>query len=374
MQNKVTKFSRWPVFHDEQVGKTYNQASLTTTNPWALIRGCINRNLPSESHEQEIALPLADQAEFFFDAQARTDKWAAKSLLLYYSAMNLVKTCLIVRGNIKGTKSIKERGGFRHGVESDYTEGPDDDPIRKSTITINRSRGGKTPIEIFDEFLRLFNCHIRRNVKMRIKLVEILPQIVTGHKLWSHFLSAKERFIPIESLDFLIQPENRSIRIVGTVKVKDSKRISGTHRGSIIFSGLNPKTEITNAQREMDYWTFSLPPKKYKEYSTDMLNKAAETVKNQLWSVVTSSHPYRKYYLYVTDSKRKSVMPQLASMYGIMFFLGSVSRYRPHFFNKLMKSKYGPLIIEFLTSIPNQFLYLMASEIAMRDISRPAVI
>lgn len=374
MQNKNTKFSLWPVKQESFSKRTYNQASFTTTNPWALIRGCIDKNLASKSSEKEIAQPLADQAEFFFTAQAATDKLAAKSLLLYYSAMNLVKTCLIVRGNIKGAKDIKERNGFRHGIESDFTEGSADDPIKNSIITIKRSRGGKSQIEIFDEFLRLFNCHIRRRAKIRIKLTDILPQVVTGHKLWSHFLGEKDYFLPLEKLEFFVQPEIKKICVLGKIKITDSRRISGTHFESITNSGLSNKTEIINAEPEADCWSFKLPSKRYTVYSTDMLEKIAGDIRNQVWSVVTSTHPYRKYYFYAIGTERETVMPQLASMYAIMFFLGSVSRYRPHFFNRLLKSKYGPLINEFLTSVPNQFLYLMASEIAMRDVSRPAVI
>jgi len=57
-----------------------------------------------------------------------------------------------------------------------------------------------------------------------------------------------------------------------------------------------------------------------------------------------------------------------------MFFLGSVTRYNPLYFDDLLESRYGPLIETFISESPMQFLYLMASEILEREVSKPAII
>ena len=44
-------------------------------------------------------------------------------------------------------------------------------------------------------------------------------------------------------------------------------------------------------------------------------------------------------------------------IYVIMFFLGSVTRYNPYFFDTLMDEKEQWLISEFLNTQPKQFLY-----------------
>jgi hypothetical protein len=67
-------------------------------------------------------------------------------------------------------------------------------------------------------------------------------------------------------------------------------------------------------------------------------------------------------------------LPQLASLYLLMFFLGSVTRYFPLYFDDLLDSRYGPLFETFVTETPMQFLYLMASEILGREVSKPAIV
>jgi hypothetical protein len=57
-----------------------------------------------------------------------------------------------------------------------------------------------------------------------------------------------------------------------------------------------------------------------------------------------------------------------------MFFLGSVTRYSPGYFEDLLDSKYGPLFATFISESSLQFLYLMASEILAREVSKPVII
>ena len=46
-----------------------------------------------------------------------------------------------------------------------------------------------------------------------------------------------------------------------------------------------------------------------------------------------------------------------------MFFLGSVTRYSPLYFEDLLESKYGPFFDTFISESPEQF-YLVASDIS----------
>jgi len=54
--------------------------------------------------------------------------------------------------------------------------------------------------------------------------------------------------------------------------------------------------------------------------------------------------------------------------------LGSVTRYRPHQFERIAQGSFGPHIQEIIATVPSQFLYIMASRFAKRDVTRPAVI
>jgi hypothetical protein len=68
------------------------------------------------------------------------------------------------------------------------------------------------------------------------------------------------------------------------------------------------------------------------------------------------------------------VLPQLASMYAVMFFLGSVTRYRPEQFENILDSPYGAQIENMLHEIPGQFLFLMASEFLNREVAKASIV
>jgi YaaC-like Protein len=61
-------------------------------------------------------------------------------------------------------------------------------------------------------------------------------------------------------------------------------------------------------------------------------------------------------------------------MYITTFFLGSITRYRPHQFQRLLNSQYGAQIEAILNEMPLQFVYLMASEFLKRDVSKAAIV
>jgi hypothetical protein len=66
-----------------------------------------------------------------------------------------------------------------------------------------------------------------------------------------------------------------------------------------------------------------------------------------------------RYYLYPgTD-----ILRQPCSIYAVMFYLGSIVRYKPQRFASLVGTKYHWLIEEFLQVAPKQFVALIINEI-----------
>jgi hypothetical protein len=98
-------------------------------------------------------------------------------------------------------------------------------------------------------------------------------------------------------------------------------------------------------------------------------------MKNRVWETVKIASPYRKPYVYCCPTgERRSRLPQMLSIYLLMFFFGQVTRYSPLYFEDLLESKYGPFFDTFISESPMQFLYLMASDILNREVSKPAII
>ncbi|HEX8207576.1 MAG TPA: YaaC family protein [Solirubrobacteraceae bacterium] len=94
-----------------------------------------------------------------------------------------------------------------------------------------------------------------------------------------------------------------------------------------------------------------------------------------LWRVVSAvpGSTYRRYYLCLTPPAEVR-LPQLASLWALFFYFGSVVRYRPHLFGTLLQAEYGAFVSEFISSQPEQMVYLLASELCQREIARPAIV
>jgi YaaC-like Protein len=57
--------------------------------------------------------------------------------------------------------------------------------------------------------------------------------------------------------------------------------------------------------------------------------------------------------------------------YLVMFYFGSVARYRPTHLNKILQGKYAWDIEEFFATQPRQFLYLVANCLLKQEVVRP---
>jgi YaaC-like Protein len=89
-----------------------------------------------------------------------------------------------------------------------------------------------------------------------------------------------------------------------------------------------------------------------------------------VYSILTS----QGYRHYIGNFSPKETFPQLPATLGIMFYLGSITRYKPYDFDKIIDGKYSWLVNEFLKTQPMQFLYCLASFLSGVDVVRPYAI
>ena len=77
---------------------------------------------------------------------------------------------------------------------------------------------------------------------------------------------------------------------------------------------------------------------------------AIELVKPRLWRAITVEQPFRRYYVYLSDPAEARVLQPL-SVYALMFYLGSVTRYNPPLLRVMMEGRYGAFLREFLAAV-----------------------
>ena len=68
------------------------------------------------------------------------------------------------------------------------------------------------------------------------------------------------------------------------------------------------------------------------------------------------------------------MVPPWVSIYSVLFWLGSLTRYQPVALLEILEGSYGPFFREYLATQPSQLLYLLASEFKQQDVAKAAVV
>jgi hypothetical protein len=345
-------FSFWPVTRGR---RRYGlQHSVFAMSPWAVLQGAVVARCDTATRPEAAAF-LA-QAENFYTA-AQSGILAANPLLLYYAFLNLVKTLILTSRT--STSLVEARHGLmeRRNPTVDELAGAEiaviDEPSRPSVFPLLARALGFTPPPHGTQ----------------VRILDLFPEVVVGHRLWRQAGGA-ERFVsaaPVLAHD----PGGQTVWANIFVEQSDLARFNITHREVLEYSLAGQYREV--ASPIDNYLCFEeLEPLTYGDRPSDQIAQVVRRVRPHLWRVATSVPPYRKYYLYVSPSRTE--LPQLLSLYALIFYLGSVTRYRPHVFAQIMESSYGAFVSEFIAAQPEQLLYLLASEVCEREVVKPAII
>jgi hypothetical protein len=206
-----------------------------------------------------------------------------------------------------------------------------------------------------------------------LRLKYVLPQILPGHRLWCYATKKVERFVSIEHFQIRHSVLSKEIWLNILLRKNDLDRLGMSEQRVLIQSGLAGEFEAISLGD-----LICLQQKSTERYSTDPaegLTRILRKVRNSIWETVKIVSPYRKSYIYCCPPSEQSArLPQMMSIYVFMFFLGSITRYFPLHFEDILDSKYGPFVETFISESPTQFLYLMASEVLGREVSKPAIV
>jgi hypothetical protein len=214
-------------------------------------------------------------------------------------------------------------------------------------------------------------------------VMELMAQVVVGHRLWRE-AGKKERFVALEDarfyhdvsggaggawLRFFIARGDLSRFGISQTRLRREGRLDGL----LQRVRLDPADGYSNTNETFCFE--QVAPVGYTHRAADILKPLVETVRPILCLSATSAPPYRKYYVHLTPPDQAAErLPQLLSLYLLFFFFGSVTRYRPHVFDAILKSDYGPFVREFIASQPDQLLYLLATEFSEREVVKPALV
>jgi hypothetical protein len=216
---------------------------------------------------------------------------------------------------------------------------------------------------------------------MEYRVTDLLPQIVVGHRIWRESKRGLgERFVAIKRIEFVDDREKKELWLRLYLSPGDLKRYEITRKQLLTDGEIGDLFhEVVAKQPEGEDRLMCLEQAQAHSYSgrpTDVVAEMVELMKPKLWRIVSTvpDGGYRRYYLHLRPLESDAKIPQLASMWALTFYFGSVVRYRPHLFDVILGGSSGAFVAEFISSQPEQMLYLLASEVCGREIARPAIV
>lgn len=342
------------------------QSRIFSTNPWGIIRQSIEDKLTGVSRDQAIA--FVAQAENFYQTSQTSTLLSAKPLLIYYFMLNLAKAFVLH----KGLKTTYEKA--QHGIEENIHPGGRE--FVNSFLKVYRSK--PSGVNVFDDFQDALFDKKAPSAGQVYDLKNLLPQLLQGHRVWCEAADANERFVEITRIQYMHDEASKKIWLTLGIYADDLSRFGITRKRMLQQSGLSgifKEVQGTNVDGRTLLIFEQITPLRYTGRASDKIHKLVDTLKAHIWSTVIKLHPYRKNYLYLCPvAEQAALMEQVLSVYACFYYLGSVTRYKPHLFESIIKGKFGGHIQEIITNLPQQFLYLLASEFAGREIAHAPLV
>jgi hypothetical protein len=331
------------------------------------MRGEVTDRLQGADATESLA--FLEQAEDFY--RASTAGVSTNPVLTYYAFVNLAKVLI----RLKGYSDSMDRAMHGMGEQTSLggTELADSEVVAKDT---------GSELNIFPELVERLGFH-RPSHNATYPVVELLPQAVVGHRIWRESeVGHKERFVDIKHIDFVNNKQAKRLWLRLYVGRKDLARYDITRkrlREEGAIDGVFREVKVESTSRAVDHENLvcleQIAPLSYTGRATDVVADLVDLMRARLWRIASSvpATGYRRYYLHLTPTSETARMPQIASLWALFFYFGSVVRYRPHLFDEALRGRYGAFVAEFVSAQPEQMLYLMASELCEREIARPAI-
>lgn len=316
---------------------------------------------PDHLTENE-ALAFLDQGQDFYEtARGRT---AAHPLLHYYAMLNVGKATLRVRGYAGSLERA------HHGLHdlSAGTASPDQVQLKALGPSSQNPR-------IFSELLAILGYTPPQGGTIYLAS-ELMAQVVIGHRLWREATSEDERFLVVDDVAILHDDQAKNIWLRLYVDWPTMRRHGMRQKNLLTQSGLASRFELVRDRDTPNKLCLQqTSPIAYRHRPTDAMMELVNVVRPYLWRIVSAvpGTSYRRYYLYLAPPGTRRAT-QLEATWALLYFLGSVVRYRPHRFHEITNGPYGPFVNEFIAAQPEQLLYLFASEMCRREVARPAIV
>ena len=295
------------------------------------------------------------QAQEFHEA-ASNPLALSRPLLHYYSFLNLTKAFLAYRNpNLDLSRAA-------HGLCESWTNAKAKLFLTQQKVELRRTQ---KLVSVFVELTKALGTQLSSSTK-HWTVMELLGQIVGVHRAYALTTRKRERFFHVPTMEFYQDRAARTVWVRLSV-AKQQVRRSTTLRNFHAFLEKEGGLRWVGNDKRGNCLFESKTPHKYGRSPLKVLSHVIEEIRPKQRTILTQEG--QRYY--ITDLAASELLPQSAACFATMFYLGSISRYRPHHFQRLSSGRHGWLIHEFINTQPRQFSYDIASHITHTQIVIP---
>jgi hypothetical protein len=331
-----------------------------TSDPWHYLKAFLRIEIDSVKRGPGLrdrlkkALYFAELAENF-QKSADLTSLPTKGTLTYYSVLNLVKAFLLVQG--KELETTIEYHGLSLPSEKEVE------------LKIGPNSGG-AGINIFQEFAAELGTPVAAG--SYISLSEMISEIPEIHEMCFNLGKLncnKRKFLPVEiciltnkqrrnKLTYEIVFEKKNSHLMRTDKFDSG--ILKTHLQKVDDSIIKPDCDVYQSKTMLNFTSTS-------DISWNNNYKKLCGEIESIHVVTMLTRQGYRYYLNLQPQKYRSPV----YFFALMYYVGSVARYRPTLNAKILQGEYSAILNEAISTCPKQFLYYMVSKITKKVCAVP---
>lgn len=361
MQTSVPIKYAFPLFtKNNSTNYLIKRDQIRVSDIWAFWQYIIGRYTKKYAGEKDFLLTLIEQAKYFYET-AEKAPIKSQPLLYYYSFLNLVKVVI----NVNALTVYGSGFTYYHGVESCGIN--NNDKLKDLYVNIKSLLlpAGKTPkagklpdLSVAYTFMEQMGDYIPCPPPYKLSIIDMLKACVGIHRTYSETNNEKETYFRLGTVN--LYREGLVLRCIYEVIDCDDNICNDLNAVgyNIIRS---TKDDGTICYNWVEEWIMS----KYKETKYDYYMLAKKIRKKGIW-YYTNGNEYRTFI-----STTPLHISTESIIYNLMFFLGSISRYHPYMFNKLLTDQQMWLVSEFLKTQPKQFLHAVTSRTIESAVLKP---
>lgn len=318
---------------------------------WAFWQYIIGRYVKKYAGEKDFLLTLIEQARYFYEA-AEKAPIKSQPLLYYYSFLNLVKVVINVN-TLNAYGSTKE---YYHGIEScSIHKG---DQLKDMYVEVLGLLGASDKVSVAYQFMTQMGDVVHVPPKYRIEIIKMLKSCIGIHRTYCETNNCKETYIKIGNLRLYKEGQ----RFYSEYEVLNC---DAQIQADLIAAGYNIVSENDADGNAIYYWKEDVFMSGTKPNKLDYFTLATKLRNKGIW-YFTDGDKYRTFV-----STAPIHISTESIIYSLMFFFGSITRYHPYMFDKLLSDQQMWLISEFLKTQPKQFLHTITSRTIESAILKP---